>query len=87
MALNAGGSGPWNVQTQFNTYKRSDTLNYNISPVGLIPPIVTVRSDYNTKLYIPSLDSDNDIVKCRRPTANNECGGKISEKKNFQKLI
>lgn len=78
MTLNAGGSGQWNVQTLFNTYKRSDTSNFNISPLGLIPAIVTVRSDYQTKLYIPSLDSDNDIVRCRRPTSFNECGSNFN---------
>ena len=77
MALNAGGSGPWEVKTLFNTHKRSDTFNYNISPLGLIPPVVTVRSNYNTKLFIPTLDSDNDIVRCRRPTITSECGSKI----------
>lgn len=77
MSLNAGGSGTWNVRTAFNTFKRTDTNDFNHSPLGLIPPVITVRSDYQTKLFIPTLDPDNDIVRCRRPINPNECGSKL----------
>ncbi len=74
--MTLGGVGPWNIRTVFDTFKRLDISDYNTSPISYIPPIITVRSNYLTKLFIHTADSNFDFVRCRKATDASECGCK-----------
>lgn len=72
--VTGGSTAYWEIKTSFSTFARSDTNKINSSPKTLIAPVIRVRSDMAQSILIPTIDSDNDEVRCRwsDPTKN-EC--------------
>ncbi len=63
----------WSIACTIDLRPRSDTGKLNTPPVATIISPVDIPVGVQTALFIPTIDSDNDVVRCRFSNSTDEC--------------
>ena len=63
----------WSISCLINLQMRSDG-NYNHPPVATIISPIYIPVGIQQTILIPTIDADNDQVRCRFANGTNECG-------------
>jgi len=72
--LNLYQSLSWSVSCLISLVLRPDG-SYNTPPVATIISPIYIPVGIQQKIFIPTIDADNDQVRCRFANGTNECGG------------
>ena len=77
-ALSLPGSGTssaaWSISCLINLQMRSDGGGYNHPPVSTIISPMYIPVGIQQVILLPTIDADNDQVRCRFANGTNECG-------------
>ncbi len=77
----------WELRAKYSTFIRNDTNRLNTSPITLVPPIFRLEKGKEHLIRIPTVDLDDDLVKCRWSQAeHNECASICQSLKNIAEL-
>ncbi|CAF1022594.1 unnamed protein product [Rotaria sordida] len=68
----------WSISVRITVNRRSDNNLYNSAPVATMMSPILIPVNQTTVIYVPVVDDDGDVTRCRWSTASNgvnECGG------------
>ncbi len=69
----SGSSNTWSIACTIDLIIRSDTGKINTPPVATMISPIYIPVGKRTSLFIPTIDGDNDIVRCRFGNSTTEC--------------
>ena len=64
----------WSISCLINLQMRSDGSGYNHPPVSTIISPIYIPVGIQQVILVPTIDADNDQVRCRFANGTNECG-------------